>query len=77
VVHGLGGSSKSQLGLDYVREHREDYSTIFWVEAVQKESIERDYLQIYRLLFDPSSLIRPDALTIEDAVVAVKRWFHS
>jgi tetratricopeptide (TPR) repeat protein len=76
VVHGLGGSGKSQLVLNYVREYREDYSAIFWVEAGQKESIERDYLQIYQLLFDPTLSTRPDALSVEDAVIAVKRWLH-
>ena len=76
AVQGLGGSGKSQLVLDYVRKYREDYSTIFWVEAGQKESIDRDYLQIHRLLFDPTSVTRLDTISIEDAVVAVKRWFR-
>jgi ATP/maltotriose-dependent transcriptional regulator MalT len=48
MVSGLGGSGKSQLVLNYVREYRMDYKAIFWVEAGQKESIERDFLQIYR-----------------------------
>jgi hypothetical protein len=73
VVQGLGGSGKSQLILDYVRKYREDYSTIFWIEAGQKESIERDYLQIHKLLFDPKSAINTDAVSVEDAV---KRWLH-
>ena len=76
VVHGLGGSGKSQLVLNYVREYREDYLTIFWVEAGRKESIGRDYLQIHRLLFGPTSVTGPDAVSVEDAVVAVKGWFH-
>jgi hypothetical protein len=76
AVQGLGGSGKLQLVLDYVRKYREDYSTIFWVEAGQKESIDRDYLQIHRLLFDPISVTRLDTVSIEDAVAAVKRWFH-
>ena len=59
-----------------MQKYREDYSTIFWVEAGQKESIERDYLQIYQVLFDPTSVTRPDAVGVEDAVAAVKRWFR-
>src|SRR5271154_7179487 len=31
AVQGLGGSGKSKLVLNYVREYREDYSTIFLV----------------------------------------------
>jgi hypothetical protein len=55
---------------------RRHYVTIFWVAAGQKESIERDYLQIHRLLFNLKSITGPGAVRIEDAVVAVKRWFH-
>jgi hypothetical protein len=29
AVQGLGGSGKSQLVLNYVREYQEDYSTVF------------------------------------------------
>ena len=42
------------------------------MEAGQKESIDRDYLQIHRLLFDPTSVTRLDTVSIEDAVAAVK-----
>lgn len=48
---GLGGAGKSQLVLNYIQEYRHNYSAIFWVGAGSKESIERDYVQIYRLLY--------------------------
>jgi tetratricopeptide (TPR) repeat protein len=76
VVWGLGGSGKSQLVLNYIRECRQVYSAIFWIEAGQKESIERDYLQIYRLLFDRPGRAGQESLRLEDAVPAVKNWFH-
>jgi len=55
-----------------VQEYRDDYLTIFWVAAGQKESIERDYLQIYGLLFNLRPVTGPDAARIKDAVAAVK-----
>jgi hypothetical protein len=64
-----------QLVLNYVQEYQ-DYSAIFWVEAGQKQSIERDYLQIYPLLFEPTLVTRIDGVSAEDAVAAVKRWFR-
>jgi hypothetical protein len=73
VVSGLGGSSKSQLVLNY----RMDYKAIFWVEAGQKESIERDFLQIYRQLFDRPLTVAQELLKMEDVVPAVKSWFHT
>jgi hypothetical protein len=39
VVQGLGGSGKSQLVLNYVREYREDYAAVFWVKALRKQSL--------------------------------------
>jgi hypothetical protein len=66
VVHGLSGSGKSQLVLSYMRECREDYSAISWVEAGRKESIEQDYLQIYWLPFEPRLVTRIDRVSAEE-----------
>lgn len=77
VVWGLGGSGKSQLVLNYIREYRWEYGAVFWVEAGQKETTERDYIQIYRLLF-PEVAVRShgSSITVEDAAPAVKSWFY-
>jgi hypothetical protein len=32
---------KAQLVLDYVREYRDQYATIFWVEAGQRKRVDR------------------------------------
>ncbi|KAL2058053.1 hypothetical protein ABVK25_001671 [Lepraria finkii] len=76
VVWGLGGAGKSQLVLNYIREYRRDYAAVFWIEAGSKESIERDYVQIYRLLYGRQIDAGPGMMRVEDAVPAVKRWFH-
>ena len=49
---------------------------MFWIEAGSKESIERDYIQIYRLLYSRQVDIGHEMVRVEDAVPAVKRWFH-
>ena len=76
VVWGLGGAGKSQLVLNYVREYRRDYTAVFWIEAGSKESIERDYVQIYRLLSGRQMNTGDEMVKVVDAVAAVKRWFH-
>ncbi|KAL8628976.1 hypothetical protein Q9189_005317 [Teloschistes chrysophthalmus] len=76
VVWGLGGAGKSQLVLNYIQEYRHDYSAVFWVECGSKESIERDYIQIYRLLYGRPLGTGQEILKAEDAVPAVKHWFH-
>jgi tetratricopeptide (TPR) repeat protein len=64
------------LALNYIREYRGDYAAVFWIEAGSKESIERDYVQIYRLLYNRQMDAGPGIVKVEDAVPAVKRWFH-
>jgi len=76
VVWGLGGAGKSQLVLNYIREYRRDYAAVFWIEAGSKESIERDYVQIYRRLFGHQMNTGHEMVKVDDAVPAVKRWFH-
>lgn len=76
AVCGLGGAGKSQLVLNYIREYRQDYSAVFWIEAGSKESIERDYVQIYRLLYGRPVGTGQEILKVEDAVAGVKSWFH-
>ena len=76
VVWGLGGAGKSQLVLNYIREYRRDYTAVFWIEAGSKESIERDYVQIYRLLYSRQTDTGQEMVKVKDAVAAVKRWFH-
>ena len=76
VVWGSVGTGKSQLVLNYIREHRQDYTVVFWIEAGSNESIERDYIQISRLLYSHQVDIGHEMVKVEDAVPAVKRWFH-
>ena len=77
VVWGLGGAGKSQLVLNYIRDYRQDYTAVFWIEAGSKESIERDYIQIYRLLYGRPLGADQEMVKVEDTVPAVKQWFHS
>ncbi|KAK0887580.1 hypothetical protein LTR02_017094 [Friedmanniomyces endolithicus] len=76
VLVGLGGAGKSQLALNYIQAHRKEYNAVFWVDARLGESLERDYIQIDRLLSgheqDASSL----PLDINQVVTAVKAWLE-
>lgn len=75
MVHGIGGAGKTQLVLNYVKSHRHDYSAVFWIEARSKESIEQDYVQVYRLLYNINPAVPHSSVQLDDAVPAVKRWF--
>ena len=33
VVHGLGGMGKTQLCIEYIRRHKEDFTAVFWLDG--------------------------------------------
>lgn len=77
VVCGLGGSGKSQLILNYVKQYRQEYEAIIWIEAGKRETIERDFIRLYRALFPDVARGNADAsITLDDAVLGIKGWFH-
>ena len=71
VLVGLGGAGKSQLTLNYIRTHRTEYDAVFWVDARLRESLERDYIQIARLLYGGERKHED----VDQAVTAIKTWF--
>ena len=77
VVWGLGGSGKSQLMLNYIKNYRRDYEAVIWVQAGEKATIERDFIRIYRILFPENAGSADDkTIALDDAVFAVKEWFN-
>ncbi|KAJ9663362.1 hypothetical protein H2198_000879 [Neophaeococcomyces mojaviensis] len=75
VIWGLGGAGKSQLALRYVQKHQQDYQAVFWIEAGRKETIERDYVQIYKQLY-PSLSSSNATMPVEDAITGVNSWLQ-
>ncbi|KAI9874743.1 MAG: hypothetical protein M1830_009336 [Pleopsidium flavum] len=75
VVLGLGGVGKTQLVLNYIETFRNDYAGTFWINAREKQSVEREFAQIYRLIFLSSTAIEQELPNIEEIVFRVKDWF--
>jgi hypothetical protein len=74
TVWRLAGVGKSQLVLDYLDCHRADYKATFWIGASQKSTIERDFINIYQLLFNVAWSVGDGWDRIEEAVIRVKSW---
>ena len=75
VVYGLGGAGKSQLVLDYVQTVRTRYSGVFWIDARDRDSVERDFGQLYRLLFRTQTVNNRDLPKSEEVILLVRDWF--
>ena len=50
VLHGTGGMGKTQLALQYVYRHNEDYSSVFWVNAASEQSLKLGFTNIMQQL---------------------------
>jgi tetratricopeptide (TPR) repeat protein len=43
VMYGLGGSGKTQLALKYIEDHKNEYSTVLWIDATDEESARASF----------------------------------
>lgn len=43
VLHGLGGIGKSQLAIEFAKQHRLDYTAILWLNAKTEETLKRSF----------------------------------
>ena len=50
VLYGTGGMGKTQLALEFVHCHHEDYSSVFWVNAASEQSLKLGFTNIMQQL---------------------------
>lgn len=50
VLHGIGGSGKTQLARRYVELHRHSYNAIIWVSAYSPELMNKAFIEIARMI---------------------------
>nr|POF13617.1 vegetative incompatibility protein het-e-1 [Quercus suber] len=41
VVHGMGGTGKTQLCAEFARTHREQFSAVFWLDGSSRDALKR------------------------------------
>jgi len=46
VIYGLGGIGKTQLAIEYVREHQKKHSAVFWIDGSTKTRLQQSFLDI-------------------------------
>uniref|UniRef100_A0A8H7TR42 DUF676 domain-containing protein n=1 Tax=Bionectria ochroleuca TaxID=29856 RepID=A0A8H7TR42_BIOOC len=45
IVQGLGGMGKTQLTLEYIKRHSEEYSAVIWLNAKDETSLKQTFAQ--------------------------------
>src|SRR5579859_4007527 len=70
AICGMGGMGKTQLALEYMYRHQNDYRAIWWASAESYETLFADFLVIARELGLPEA----GEADAQRAVQAVMRW---
>jgi hypothetical protein len=79
VLHGLGGIGKTQLAVEYIRQHKEKHTAIFWLNANDEDSLRLSYCGIAQQVLQchPSTRVLSSVDLEGDlnrVVSAVKIW---
>ncbi|MCJ1430387.1 hypothetical protein MMC29_008305 [Sticta canariensis] len=82
ILQGLGGIGKTQLAAAFVKERRDYYSAMFWLNGTNEDILKKNFFNLAKRLHDkhPSSTLLRTALESEDAdqvVGAVKQWLSA
>ena len=81
VLHGLGGTGKTQLSLAYARKHRADHTAVFWLSGQTQDSLKQSIAGVARSL--PANQL-PDSArnplqqgieVLEEVIDEVLEWF--
>ena len=81
VLHGLGGTGKTQLSLAYARKHQDDHTAIVWLNGQTQDSLKQSIAGVARSL--PANQL-PDSARknlqqgseeLEQVIDEVLEWF--
>ncbi|HZO76307.1 MAG TPA: NB-ARC domain-containing protein [Ktedonobacteraceae bacterium] len=72
AISGLGGIGKTQVAIEYSYRHRQDYETVFWLNARDGEEFQIELVELARFL----KLVEEDEQNQRKAVEAIIQWFH-
>ncbi|KAA6414181.1 MAG: hypothetical protein FRX48_02543 [Lasallia pustulata] len=82
LLHGLGGIGKTQLAVTFVKEHRDTYSAIFWLNGKNEDTLKQSFAVMANRLYKeyPSSaLLRTaaEAKDVDQIVVTIRQWLSA
>jgi hypothetical protein len=73
-LYGLGGVGKTQIALEYLYSHMEDFPVIFWISAESPSKIAQDIREAIAKLGLISAISTDDDRTITQTF---KNWLQS
>ncbi len=79
LLHGLGGIGKTQLAVTFVKEHRDTYSAIFWLNGKNEDTLKQSFAGMAKRLHNeyPSSVLLRTTTkekNLDRVVAVIKQW---
>ncbi|KAI0874466.1 kinesin light chain [Hypoxylon argillaceum] len=79
VLHGLGGMGKTQLAIEYMKRHKDNYSAVFWLNIKDENSLKQSFARIaHQIKRHHPSASQVSSLNIQEnldkTIDAVKAW---
>ena len=79
LLQGLGGIGKTQLAIASMKEHRDVYSAIFWLNGKNEDTLKQSFADVAKRLYKeyPSSVLLKTAAEEKDAnqiVTVINQW---
>jgi hypothetical protein len=75
VLHGLGGSGKTEVVVRFAENHREDYLAVFWVDGTNETRIDDGFQSISRALglYD-ATMPQQSASGVQSWLINNEKW---
>lgn len=54
IIHGLGGMGKTQLAIRFARDHKDDFSAIFWLSGKDRDTLLQSLSSVFPRLLGQS-----------------------
>ncbi|KAF1922859.1 uncharacterized protein M421DRAFT_338260 [Didymella exigua CBS 183.55] len=79
IIHGLGGTGKTQLARQYIEDYKDEYNPILWIDSTDQGSVQASFKRCAGELGLPvdQGSIQTSKLADSLAVQAVLRWFRN
>ncbi|MCJ1467841.1 hypothetical protein MMC07_006466 [Pseudocyphellaria aurata] len=79
LLQGLGGIGKTQLAVSFIKQHRELFSAVIWLNGKSEDMLKQSFIDMAHRLYNehPSSTLLKTAAESKDpdqVVDAMKRW---
>jgi KaiC/GvpD/RAD55 family RecA-like ATPase len=78
VVHGLGGMGKTQLCVEYARQHKEEFTAVFWLDGSSKDALRQSLANAAARVvtgeLSSAGRLVPEAHDVDGAIESLIRW---